>query len=122
MGRSLLKTGEEEIPGRTGDSMSISSIDLVTLAPRSAEASGIVGREQHQIQHTGESVAGNFHKAVEQQSQRATETNKSEKKEYRFDDSRGSGGHGGSRGKKKKKQEEKEASAPRSTGGFDITI
>ena len=37
--------------------MPINSIDLVTLPSRSAEASTIAGREQHQIQHMADSGA-----------------------------------------------------------------
>ena len=100
--------------------MSISSIDISTLAPRSSEASGIVGREQQQMQHIGEQGAANFQRNVEQNTQRTVEANKSEK-EYNFDDSESKGGAGG--GRKRKKQKEKEAPvAPRSNSSFDITI
>ena len=88
--------------------MSISSIDASTIAPRSSEASGIIGREQHQVQHMGENAATSFEKNVEQQSQRTTETNKSE--------------NSGGRNKKKKKQSEEAPMAPKSDSSFDIMI
>lgn len=100
--------------------MSISAIDASTLAPRSAEASSLVGKEQHQFQHVSESGAMSFQKSVEQKNQRAVETAKSETEEYSFD---GSGSAKYSGGRKKKKKQTKEAPvAPRSDSSFDITI
>lgn len=101
--------------------MSISSIDASTIAPRSSEASGIIGREQHQFQHMGETAAASFEKNVEQQSQRTTEANKSGKEEYRFDGS-GKNKYSGGRNKKKKKQPEEAPMAPKSDSSFDIMI
>ncbi len=101
--------------------MPISAIDVSTLAPRSAEASNLVGREQHQIQHMSESGATNFAKDVEHKMQKTVEANKSEKDEYRFD---GSGGNGYQSGGRKKKKEKKDEApmAPRSNSSFDIMI
>lgn len=102
--------------------MPMSAIDLFTVAPRSAEAAGLVGREQNQIQHMGENGGVNFQKNVEQQTHRTVETNKSEKEEYRFDDSH-AGGQGGNRKKKNKKRSQSQApEAPRSDSSFDIMI
>ncbi len=92
--------------------MPISAIDASTLAPRSAEASSIVGKEQQQFQHVGENGAMSFERAVE--------TAKSETEEYGFDGS-GSGKYSGGR-KKKKKQPKEAPMAPRSDSSFDITI
>ena len=44
--------------------MPINSIDLVTLPSRSAEASTIAGREQHQIQHMADSGATILEKEI----------------------------------------------------------
>lgn len=100
--------------------MPISSIDVSTIAPRSSEASSLVGKEQQQIQHTGDMSAANFQRNVEQQNQRPVEANKSEK-EYSFDGS-GKNGYQGSRKKKNKKQSEEAPMAPKSDSSFDITI
>ncbi len=102
--------------------MSISGIDASTMAPRSTEASSIVGKEQHQLQHIGENGAVSFEKNQIQDSQRAVEAKKSETDEYDFDEKEGSRGHGG-RGRRRKKQQEKEAPmAPRSDSSFDIMV
>lgn len=101
--------------------MSISSIDISTIAPRSSEASTIAGKEQHQLQHMEESGQANFQRSVEQQSQRPVETKKSDAEEYSFDGS-GKGGYQGNRKKKKKKQSQDPPMAPRSDSSFDITI
>ncbi len=101
--------------------MPISAIDVSTLAPRSAEASNIVGREQQQLHHVNESVAVNFAKDTELKSQKTVETEKSDNKEYRFDGSGGNGYQAG--GRKKQKQKKDEAPmAPRSDSSFDIMI
>lgn len=101
--------------------MSISGIDISTVAPRSAEASSLVGKEQHQIQHMGENGALNFEKSVEQNSQRTVETKKSETEEYSFEGS-GSGAYSGNRKKKKKNGSKEPPMAPRSDSSFDIMV
>jgi hypothetical protein len=101
--------------------MSMSSIDTITLAPRSSEASGIVGREQNQVQHMADVGEANFQKNVELQGQRTVESKKSETEDYDLDKS-GKKGQGQGKRKKKKKQEEQAPLAPRSNSSFDITI
>lgn len=100
--------------------MSISSIDTTTMAPRSAEASSIAGKEQHQLQHIGENGAASVQRNVEQKIHRTVETEKSETEEYRFDGS-GSGKYRGGRQKRKKKEKET-PEAPRSNSSFDIMV
>lgn len=102
--------------------MSISAIDLSTMAPRSTEASSIVGKEQQQLQHVGENGAVNFEKNLIQDNQRAVETKKSETDEYDFDEKSGSLGARGGRGRKKKKQSKEAPVAPKSNSSFDIMI
>ncbi len=101
--------------------MPISAIDALTVAPRSSEASNLVGREQQQLQHVNENSAVNFAKNTEQKSQKAVETEKSDTKEYRFDGSGGNGYQASGQNKKKKKKEEAPM-APRSDSSFDIMI
>ncbi len=100
--------------------MPISGIDLSTLAPRSAEASNLVGREQHQLQHVMDNGAAQVSKNVEERSQKTVETEKSDTEEYRFDGSGGNRYHEG-KGKRKKKDAEP-PKAPRSDSSFDIMI
>ncbi len=100
--------------------MPISAIDASTIAPRSAEASSLVGKEQQQIHHVGENGAVSFQQNVEQKSQRTVETAKSETDEYNYE---GSGSGKYQDGRKKKKKEGKEAPvAPRSNSSFDIMV
>ena len=60
--------------------MPINSIDLVTLPSRSAEASTIAGREQHQIQHMADSGATILEKEIVENQHRTVEAKKGEKK------------------------------------------
>lgn len=101
--------------------MPISSIDISTIAPRSSEASTIVGKEQSQLQHMEENGQVNFQKSVEQQNQRTVETKKSDAEEYSFEGS-GRGGYQGNRKKKKKKPSQDAPMAPKSDSSFDIMI
>lgn len=101
--------------------MPISAIDTYTVAPRSAEASGLVGREQSQVQHMNETGVTNFQKNVQQQSQKTVETKKSETEEYNFEGS-GKNGYNGSKNKKKQKKSEQQRVAPKSNSSFDIMI
>lgn len=101
--------------------MPISAIDAYTVAPRTSEAAGIAGREQHQVQHMSESGATDFQKNVEQQGQRTVEAKKSETEEYSFEGS-GKNGYRGNKGKKQKKQSDEAPMAPKSDSSFDITI
>lgn len=101
--------------------MSISSIDLATVAPRSAETSAIVGKEQHQLQHMSENGAVNFEHNVEQKGQKAQETKKSEGEQYSLDGS-GSQKYQGNKKKKKKEESSEAPMAPRSNSSFDIMI
>ena len=56
--------------------MPINSIDLVTLPSRSAEASTIAGREQHQIQHMADSGATILEKEIVENQHRTVDARK----------------------------------------------
>lgn len=62
--------------------MPINSIDLVTLPSRSAEASTIAGREQHQIQHMADSGATILEKEIVENQHRTVEAKKGEKMNF----------------------------------------
>ncbi len=102
--------------------MPISAIDASTVAPRSVEASTMVGKEQQQLQHVGENGAVTFEKNNVQDMQRTVETKRSETEEYDYDDSESSGRGGGQRRKKRNKKQGEAPMAPRSNSSFDIMI
>ena len=71
--------------------MPINSIDLVTLPSRSAEASTVAGREQHQIQHMADSGATIMEKEIVENQHRTVETKKGEKMNFDLGESGKSG-------------------------------
>ena len=101
--------------------MSISSIDFATLPSRSAEASSIAGKEQHQIQHMTESGAAIMEKEISNNQHRTVETKKSEKMNFDLGES-GNSGRGKNKKKKSKKEETKQNKDVSSGSSFDITI
>lgn len=106
--------------------MSIRPIDIVTIAPKSQEAShlqanSIRGREQVTV--NAENV---FVRNEAKNQQRTIQATKSENKEYRYDAKDGNGrGYQGNNKKKKnddtKKDEQKKIKDPFSSG-FDVMI
>ena len=97
--------------------MPINSIDLVTLPSRSAEASTIAGREQHQIQHMADSGATILEKEIVENQHRTVEAKKGEK----IGES-GNSGYRQNRKKKRKKEEAPEEDKKMPGSSFDITI
>ena len=98
--------------------MPINSIDLVTLPSRSAEASTIAGREQHQIQHMADSGATILEKEIVENQHRTVEAKKGEKMNFDLGDS----GYRQNRKKKRKKEEAPEEDKKMPGSSFDITI
>ena len=99
--------------------MPINSIDLVTLPSRSAEASTIAGREQHQIQHMADSGATILEKEIVEH--RTEEAKKGEKMNFDLGES-GNSGYRQNRKKKRKKEEAPEEDKKMPGSSFDITI
>ena len=98
--------------------MPINSIDLVTLPSRSAEASTIAGREQHQIQHMADSGATILEKEIVENQHRTVEA-----KKMNFDlGESGNSGYRQNRKKKRKKEEAPEEDKKMPGSSFDITI
>lgn len=101
--------------------MPINSIDLVTLPSRSAEASTIAGREQHQIQHMADSGAAILEKEIVDNQHRTVETKKGEKMNFDLGES-GKSGYRQNRKKKRKKEETREEKKKMPGSSFDVTI
>ena len=101
--------------------MPINSIDLVTLPSRSAEASTIAGREQHQIQHMADSGATILEKEILFYEPRSVEAKKGEKMNFDLGES-GNSGYRQNRKKKRKKEEAPEEDKKMPGSSFDITI
>jgi len=101
--------------------MSLNSIDIVTMLPRTAEAANLQGREMSQLQHASEQTAVQFQNKNAQEARQTVETQKSETEEYDMDGSSG-GAYQQSNAKKRKKQKDEAPMAPRSNSSFDIMI
>ncbi|CDD35165.1 unknown [Roseburia sp. CAG:309] len=101
--------------------MPINSIDLVTLPSRSAEASTVAGREQHQIQHMADSGATIMEKEIVENQHRTVETKKGEKMNFDLGES-GKSGYRQNRKKKRKKEETPEEKKKMPGSSFDVTI
>lgn len=104
--------------------MSIRPIDIVTVAPKSQEAShlqssNLRGREQTQV-NAGQVFARN----EQRNQQRTVELSKSDAQAYGFDAKDGNGKGYKKNTKKNKKNEpvEEKKDNSQSFGGFDITI
>ena len=101
--------------------MPINSIDLVTLPSRSAEASTIAGREQHQIQHMADSGATILEKEILENQHRTVEAKQGEKMNIDLGES-GNSGYRQNRKKKRKKKEAPEKDKKMPGSSFDVTI
>lgn len=107
--------------------MSIRPIDIITVAPKSQEASQMQYNDLRGRAHAENAASQNFQRAELHDSHRTVETAKSDTKEYKFDAKEGSGNSYGGSGKKKKKnssdsnKDNKKSDSPFSSG-FDITV
>lgn len=104
--------------------MPIRPIDMISIAPRSQEASQQHVGDQNKMAHAQENVAQQFSKHVKESAEIVVKSSKGEEKEYRYDaKEKGNGRYRGS-GKKEKKQskEEQKKSKTGKESGFDIKI
>lgn len=104
--------------------MPIRPIDMISIAPRSQEASQQHVGDQNKLAHAQENAAQQFSKHVKENAEVVVQSSKGEEKEYRYDaKEKGNGQYRGS-GKKGKKQskEEQKKSKPDKPSGFDIKI
>lgn len=102
--------------------MSIGSIDVVTLAPRTLGAAETQGKEMNQNQNISDQNAVQFQQHTEREARQTVETQESETEDYDREGSRGGSGKRDSARKKKKETPKEQKMAPRSTSSFDIMI
>lgn len=101
--------------------MSIGSIDVATMVPRTVNAAEVQGKEISQNEHIGDQNAVQFQRETAQQSQQTVATQESETNDY-DGGGNGSGGSNGQPKKKKKEAQQGQKMAPRSNSSFDIMI
>ena len=102
--------------------MSIGSIDVVTLAPRTLGAAETQGREINQNQNISDQNAVQFQQNTEREARQTVETQESDTKDYDREGSNGGARKRDSSRKKKKEVSKEQKAAPRSASSFDIMI
>lgn len=105
--------------------MSIRPIDIVTVAPKSQEASHMQANNLRGREHAEMNASHVFERNEMKNQQRTVELSKSDTQEYKFDakDGNGKGYKGNSRKRKVKKEENENTDKKESySGGFDIKI
>lgn len=105
--------------------MSIRPIDIVTVAPKSQEASHMQANSLRGREHAEMNASHVFERNEMKNQQRTVELSKSDTQEYKFDakDGNGKGYKGNSRKRKVKKEENENTDKKESySGGFDIKI
>lgn len=106
--------------------MPIRPIDMITVAPRSQEASNQQIHEQHRAETAQSNVAQQFGKHVREGSEVVIQTSKGEQTEYRYDaKEKGNGSYHANKHKREKKgKEEKEQNKTEEIklSNFDIRI
>lgn len=103
--------------------MSISSIDTITMAPRTVNAAEAQGKELSQNQNIGTQNAIHFQRETEQQGRQTVATQESETQDYDKQNGKGEGAsHQEKRKRKDKKAQPEQKMAPRSDSMFDIMI
>lgn len=102
--------------------MPIRPIDIVTMAPKSQEASNVHQHENHRAFHDHAQIGAQFNNQVLQNNKQTTRMEKSENKEYRYDARKqGSGSDQGEK-KGKKQKDKKDQREDIKTSSFDIKI
>lgn len=102
--------------------MSIGSIDVVTLAPRTLGAAETQGKEMNQNQNISDQNAVQFQQNTEHEARKTVETQESDTKDYDREGSNGGARKRDSSRKKKKEVSKEQKAAPRSASSFDIMI
>lgn len=111
--------------------MPIRPIDMISIAPRSQEASHQQTSDQNRLNHAHQNMADQFSKHVKDEAEVVIQTSKGEQQEYRYDaKEKGNGtyrGNSGKKDKKQKKEEQKEHKGENKVGAtpkssFDIKI
>ena len=87
--------------------MPIRPIDMISIAPRSQEASQQQLSDQNKLAHAHENMAQQFGKHIKENSESVIQSSKGEKTEYRYDArEKGKGTKGKARDGKQKKQQQ----------------
>lgn len=106
--------------------MPIRPIDMMSVAPRSQEASQQHVNAQHKAEHAQQSMAQQFSKHVKAEAEVVIETSKSEQNEYRYDaKEKGNNSYSGQKkrkGKGKKGENAGEKTEEIKLNSFDIRI
>lgn len=104
--------------------MPIRPIDMITVAPRSQEASQQHVHEQHRASTAQSNVAQQFGKHVKEGSEVVIQTSKGEQTEYRYDaKEKGNGSyHGGNHKRGQKNKKENQETEEIKLSNFDIKI
>lgn len=112
--------------------MSITPIEMYTMAPKSQEASQVRHGEQAKFHSQQAEVVNKIDRNIQENSQRTTKAKESENPEYRYDAKDGGNGAGSYNPSGKGKQEEKDTdennkfkgivNTSRREGGIDIRI
>ncbi len=100
--------------------MPIRPIDIM----KSQEVTQLKHAEHHRNQHEQLQISKGFQNMITAESNRPTQTTRSENKEFRYDaKEKGQNSYSGTPGKKQgKKEEEKTSKKPEKNGGIDILI
>ena len=104
--------------------MPIRPIDMISIAPRSQEASNQHLSEQHKMEHAQNNMVQQFGKHVKENAEVVVQTSKGEQKEYRYDaKEKGNGSYSGRNSKgKKNKDNGQEKPEEIKLSNFDIKI
>ena len=105
--------------------MPIRPIDMISVAPRSQEASHQQINDQQRMTSAQENVVQQFGKHVRNSAEVVVQTSKGEQKEYRYDaKEKGNGKYSGESKKKKKRVDDKDTNKPKEIklSNFDIKI
>lgn len=106
--------------------MPIRPIDMISIAPRSQEASQQQLSDQNRLAHAHDNMAQQFGKQIKENSESVIQSSKGEKMEYRYDakekgnGNRGKAKSGNKRNKQKQDNEKKESQLEHCN--FDIKI
>lgn len=98
---------------------------MISIAPRSQEASNQHVNEQHKAEHAQSNMAQQFGRHIKENAEVVIQTSKGEQQEYRYDaKEKGNGSYSGQnrKGKQKKKDDGNDKQEEIKLSNFDIKI
>lgn len=98
---------------------------MISIAPRSQEASNQHINEQHKAEHAQNNMAQQFGRHIKENAEVVIQTSKGEQQEYRYDaKEKGNGSYSGRsrKGKQKKGDDDKNKQEEIKLSNFDIKI